>query len=75
MKRSLAGLAVVGALLIPGHFATAAATAAPAPMADSGSSSTGSGCTSSQPPTCSSPLAYLFVQLVEAFATGSAASR
>ncbi|WP_067478169.1 hypothetical protein [Nocardia amamiensis] len=75
MKRSLSGLAVVGALLIPGHFATATASAAPATVADSGSASTGSGCTSSQPPTCSSPLAYLFVQLVEVLATGSAASR
>ncbi|WP_330233399.1 hypothetical protein OHA40_13570 [Nocardia sp. NBC_00508] len=75
MKRALAGLVVAGALLIPGHFATATATASPAPVADSGSSSTGSGCTSSQPPTCSSPLAYLFIQLVEALATGSAAAR
>ncbi|WP_181720766.1 hypothetical protein [Nocardia gipuzkoensis] len=76
MKRSIAGFVVAGALLVPAQLAPAVATAAPAPVADSGSSSTGSGgCTSSQPPTCSSPLAYLLLQLVNAIATGSANAR
>ncbi|UAK33618.1 hypothetical protein K8O92_06655 [Nocardia asteroides] len=70
MKRSFAGFVVAGALLIAGQFAPAVATAAP--VADSGSANTGSGCTSSQPPTCSSPLASLLVQIIQAVNTGSA---
>lgn len=73
MKRSIAAAVFAGALLVPGQLAGAAAAgAAPAPVVDSGSGSGSGGCTSSQPPTCSSPLAAALVQLLTALNTGSA---
>ncbi|MFI9506709.1 hypothetical protein [Nocardia sp. NPDC052566] len=71
MKRSIAGIVLAGALLVPGQLVSAtsasAAAEAPAAVADSGSG----GCTSAQPPTCSSGLAKVLVDVLSAISTGS----
>ncbi|MEV6431114.1 hypothetical protein [Nocardia sp. NPDC051463] len=71
MKRSIAGVVVAAALLVPGQLvsaASASAASAPTAVADSGSG----GCTSSQPPTCSSPVVGVIIGLLSALSTGSA---
>ncbi|MEV0295665.1 hypothetical protein [Nocardia sp. NPDC050710] len=63
MKRALAGIAVISAVLVPGQLIAATAASA--------NPNTGSGCTSSQPPTCS-PGAGVLVGLLDLLNTGSA---
>ncbi|WP_067546992.1 hypothetical protein [Nocardia crassostreae] len=70
MKKRMAGVVLASALLFPVQAAVAGA-APVSPIGSSGSSDTGSGCTSSQPPTCSSPLAKILVDLLT---TGSASA-
>ncbi|GAB4589582.1 hypothetical protein [Nocardia sp. IFM 10818] len=69
MKKRMAGVALAGALLFPVQAAVAGAAPVSPIVGSSGSGDTGSGCTSSQPPTCSSPLAKVIIELLT---TGSA---
>ncbi|WP_330178674.1 hypothetical protein OHB26_19285 [Nocardia sp. NBC_01503] len=72
MKRSIAGFAVAGALLLPLQFGSAAAASiGAAPVATSGSAGSSEiGCTSNTNPTCS-PLVKALVDLLAGLSTGS----
>ncbi len=63
MRKIVVAAALGAALLAPPLGATSAA-------ADTGSS----GCTSTQPPRCTDPFAYVFVTLLDAVNTGSAST-
>ncbi|MFC9996310.1 hypothetical protein [Nocardia sp. NPDC127526] len=71
MKKRMAGVVLAGALLFPAQPAVAGAAPVSPIVGSSGSSDPGSagGCTSAQPPTCSSPLAKVLIELLT---TGSA---
>ncbi|MFB7722960.1 hypothetical protein [Nocardia sp. NPDC056100] len=73
MKRSIAGIAVAGALFMPIQAGVAAAQSpvAAAPVATSGSSGSSEiGCTSNTDPTCS-PIVKALVGLLSGSSTGS----